>query len=382
MRQAWNSPHNNWKCVLDLIFLRIGSIQFLSNSLSMEADSSRHQCRLFSVPLETTNGYVNGFRDLASNNIEFKLSGSEDHDHDHDHDQDQSISDCESGISGPNIEQSQLFGDGLIKVPEDDKLHEFINRKFISGLGSLGMHTSVVSIHRNSCSSFLGQARLQSFHVFARAMEKKCVGNANLRYAWYGASKDEIGKIITHGFGHCGGAGNNGLYGCGIYLSPDDSSIDSLKSSIVDEDGLRHVLLCRVILGNTELVHPGSEQFHPSSEQFDSGVDNLVSPKKYIVWSTHVNTHILLEYIISFRVTYPSTGWHRIPTSPEKKMARHEFIQRVRQIAGDELLSAVIKSFRGKVCDLIFCQKMTQPYFTDDVGKTHNEGMADELIVV
>ncbi|CAL5385379.1 unnamed protein product [Camellia sinensis] len=368
---------------MDLIFLRIGSIQFLSNSLSMEADSSRHQCRLFSVPLETTNGYVNGFRDLASNNIEFKLSGSEDHDHDQDHDQDQSISDCESGISGPNIEQSQLFGDGLIKVPQDDKLHEFINRKFISGLGSLGMHTSVVSIHRNSCSSFIGQARLQSFHVFARAMEKKCVGNANLRYAWYGASKDEIGKIITHGFGHCGGAGNNGLYGCGIYLSPDDSSIDSLTSSIVDEDGLRHVLLCRVILGNTELVHPGSEQFHPSSEQFDSGVDNLVSPKKYIVWSTHVNTHILPEYIISFRVTYPSTGWHRIPTSPEKKMARHEFIQRVRQIAGDELLSAVIKSFRGKaLIDLIFCQKMTQPHFTDGVGKTHNEGMADELIVV
>ncbi|KAL7191956.1 hypothetical protein ACSBR2_023932 [Camellia fascicularis] len=91
---------------------------------------------------------------------------------------------------------------------------------------------------------------------------------------------DEIGKIITHGFDHCGDTENNGLYGCGIYLSPDDSSIDSLKSSIVDEDGLRHVLLCRVILGNTELVHPGSKQFHSSSEQFDSGVDNLVSPKK------------------------------------------------------------------------------------------------------
>ncbi|KAF5957506.1 hypothetical protein HYC85_004731 [Camellia sinensis] len=285
----------------------------------MEADSSRHQCRLFSVPLETTNGYVNGFRDLASNNIEFKLSGSEDHDHDQD--QDQSISDCESGISGPNIEQSQLFGDGLIKVPEDDKLHEFINRKFISGLGSLGMHTSVDKLGFNR------------FMFLPAQWRRSAVGNANLRYAWYGASKDEIGKIITHGFGHCGGAGNNGLYGCGIYLSPDDSSIDRLvyrelsgnyralqeeilKSSIVDEDGLRHVLLCRVILGNTELVHPGSEQFHPSSEQFDSGVDNLVSPKKYIVWSTHVNTHILLEYIISFRVTYPSTGWHRIPTSP------------------------------------------------------------------
>ena len=41
--------------------------------------------------------------------------------------------------------------------------------------------------------------------------------------------------------------------------------VDSVQSSVVDEDGLRHVLLCRVILGNSELVHPGSKQCYPSS---------------------------------------------------------------------------------------------------------------------
>lgn len=75
----------------------------------------------------------------------------------------------------------------------------------------------------------------------------------------------------------------------------------SVEGSNVDEDGLRHLLLCRVILGRPEVVHPGSEQYHPSSEEFDSGVDNHIAPKRYIVWSTYMNTHILPEYVISFR---------------------------------------------------------------------------------
>ena len=74
-----------------------------------------------------------------------------------------------------------------------------------------------------------------------------------------------------------------------------------MKKLNVGKDGLRHMMLCRVILGKAEVVHPGSDQYHPSSDEFDSGMDNLSSPKKYIVWSAHMNTHILPEYVISFR---------------------------------------------------------------------------------
>lgn len=74
-----------------------------------------------------------------------------------------------------------------------------------------------------------------------------------------------------------------------------------MKKLSVDKDGLRHLLLCRLILGKSEVVHPGSDQCRPSSEEFDSGMDNLSSPKKYILWSTHMNTHILPEFVISFR---------------------------------------------------------------------------------
>lgn len=75
-----------------------------------------------------------------------------------------------------------------------------------------------------------------------------------------------------------------------------------------DENGEQHVVLCKVILGASELVAYGSDQFHPSSEEFDTGVDDLVSPRRLIVWSTHMNTHILPLYVVSFRLP-PS--WHR-----------------------------------------------------------------------
>ncbi|CAK9138613.1 unnamed protein product [Ilex paraguariensis] len=297
-------------------------------------------------------------------------------------DQEQSISDCESGISNP---ESQYWGDGLIKVDEGNRLHHLIKNRLISGLGSQGAHTRVEAIHRNAYSSYTRRARFHSFQIYSQAIEKKNGGsNVNVKYGWYGGSKDEISEIISHGFGHCRSFEKDG-FGCCVFLSPDDSPTESVKSSVIDENGLRHLLLCRVILGKMELVHPGSGQSHPSSEEFDSGVDNLLSPKKYIVWSTHMNTHILPEYVISFRAPFHLEGCERIQDCPKKptspwmpfptlisalskflppqtikliakhhshfrghKISRHELIREVRQIAGDKLLTMVIKSFGDK----------------------------------
>ncbi|XP_059644263.1 probable inactive poly [ADP-ribose] polymerase SRO5 [Cornus florida] len=350
-------------------------------------ENMREQSRSLSIPIGSNNEYVNGFSlfststhslDDPNNHSGSSGSGTV-------CDQENTlISDCESGISGPHGVQSQLNIDGLIRVDEGDRGFEIIWRRFFPGLGSIGAQSRVVAMHKYARSGFTGKARFRSFQIFKQAMENKCGGNANVKFAWYGASKDEITKIISHGFGHCGKPESNGLYGCGIYLHPENSHLESVKSSIVDEDGVRHVLLCRVILGKTELVHPGSEQCHPSSEEFDSGVDNLSAPKKYIVWSTHMNSHILPEYVISLKApslnglqmiqnqsTRPNSPW--MPFSAlisvlskflpprticliskyrsyhrEKKISRHELIQLIRQLAGDKLLTAVIKSFRDK----------------------------------
>ncbi|XXG46753.1 hypothetical protein AAC387_Pa02g1516 [Persea americana] len=212
------------------------------------------------------------------------------------------------------------------------------------------------------------------------------IGGANMEYAWYASSEDGICGILQYGFGQCDNTDNGGLYGCGLYLTPVGSSIESAMSSVADENGLRHLLLCRVILGNQEEVLPGSKQLLPSSEEFDSGVDNCLAPKKYIIWSTHMNTHVLPDFIISFRNPSLPRGCRRIaepvrrPSSPwvplarlisiisrylpppsvhlitryyadymAKKITRINLIRRLRQIAGDRLLLATIKSHGSKV---------------------------------
>lgn len=294
-------------------------------------------------------------------------------------DEESSLSDCESGTSVANNAQSLLFGNGLIRLSVGDRLYNLIEQKFISGMGCLASRTTVVAIHRNTYSTVSGQARLQSFLIHSRAMMIKHGGNgnANIKHAWYGTSRDGIDKILSHGFGK---PENNGMFGCGVYLSPDDSSLQSAKCLSVDENGLRHLLLCRVILGKAEVIHPGSEQRHPSSDEFDSGVDNVLSPKRHIVWSTYMNTHILPECVISFRAPRCLKGSPKIqPTSPwmplpalfsvisrflpqntvnliarhysdhkEKKISRRELIQRIRRITGDKLLIAAIRSFRAR----------------------------------
>lgn len=86
--------------------------------------------------------------------------------------------------------------------------------------------------------------------------------------------------------------------------------IYSVMSSTVDVDGLRHVLLCRVILGRMEEVIRGSGQSQSSSKQFDTGVDNLQFPARYIIWYPHVNTRILPQYVLSIKVDFRSRGAH------------------------------------------------------------------------
>ncbi|XP_030458044.1 probable inactive poly [ADP-ribose] polymerase SRO5 [Syzygium oleosum] len=305
-----------------------------------------------------------------------------------DQDQDSSVSDSESIVSDDHSGNALLpfIGAGLMELGEGDKVHRSIKERFVSRLGALGAQVTVVAIHRNCSSSVSARARAQAFQVYSQAVQKKGGGDtANVRYAWYAISREEVSKIFSYGFSYSGKPRNSGLYGCGVYFAPDNHPLECVKSAPADEDGLRHLLLCQVILGKQELISFGSEQSHPSSEQYDSGVDNLSSPRRYIVWSTQVNTHVLPEYVVSFRAPHRSRGLLRTleksrrPTSPwmpfrililelskilrpsdvnliskyyrdhkAGRVSRHLLVQRVRHIAGDGLLTRIIKSFRIK----------------------------------
>ncbi|KAI3777607.1 hypothetical protein L1987_47407 [Smallanthus sonchifolius] len=288
-----------------------------------------------------------------------------------------SISDCESVTSGTRIVENPY---GLVRLDESDKLRGIIEKKFISKLGYIGIDAQVQNIHRNLFNaSAITQARLMSFQIFTKSVEKKNGGDANIKYAWFGGSKDEINKIILHGFGS-DNIKKNGSFGHGIVLSADQSPLESVESAIVDEDGIKHILLCRVILGKSELVNRGSIQCYPTSDDFLSGVDDLLSPKKYVVWSSQMNTYILPEFVISFKmltsmsrpksdvVEKPISPWIPIPDliaalskilAPkamkkiiqfrrsyiELKICRRDMIRGIREITGDRVLLMVLKDF-------------------------------------
>lgn len=206
-------------------------------------------------------------------------------------------SDCESSVSGTKVQQHspRLFS---VRLGETDAIHNLIKTRFLRGLGLLGTQTEVISIHRNACADVVSQARLQSFRIYETAVAKLRGGNANVKYAWYGTSgENDVRDIISHGFSH--------VHGNTLCLSPDDSPLQSVKNCVVGSDGLRHLLLCRVILGRTEVVDCGTQQCYPSSEEFDSGVvDSLSDPSNYVIWSSKMNTHVWPAYVISFKGLY------------------------------------------------------------------------------
>ncbi|KAK1433819.1 hypothetical protein QVD17_10736 [Tagetes erecta] len=301
-------------------------------------------------------------------------------------DGDGSVSDCESVISGSgdvDVEHQSIESNGLVRLDASDKLYGIIGKKFVMKLSEIGINARVECIKRNLFNSnAIAQARISSFQIFVKAVEKKNGGDANIKYAWFGASKDEIDNIVLHGFSY-DNIRKNGFIDHGIVVSADHSPLESVESAIADEDGIKHIMLCRVLLGKTELVNRGSTQSHPSSDNFQSGVDDLVSPKKYIVWSSQMNTHILPEFVISFKtlmnvnnrpkqdgvhVEKPVSPWIPIPdliaalskilppkaikemtqfrkSYIERKISRRDMIRGIRQITGDKMLLMVLKNF-------------------------------------
>ncbi|GKD57317.1 probable inactive poly [ADP-ribose] polymerase SRO5, partial [Tanacetum coccineum] len=136
-----------------------------------------------------------------------------------------------------------------------------------------------------------------------------------------------------------------------------------VESAIVDGDGVKHILLCRVLLGKTEVVNRFSTQCHPSSEEFDSGVDNAVSPKKYIIWSRPQVNGVRLEKPVSPWIPIPDLIAKLSKMLPPKSIKeitqyRHSYIQRkitrldmirgIKGIAGDRMLLMVLKDFTEK----------------------------------
>ncbi|KAK7318898.1 hypothetical protein RJT34_03605 [Clitoria ternatea] len=272
-----------------------------------------------------------------------------------------------------------LVRKGLMNVEEGNEEYQFIKNGFLNGMGFMGHATNVMALYKNNVAfNLTRQARWDSFKIFYKAVAIKCGGDANVRYAWYGASLDELIEIVSFGFSGCNKNHDDDdeCHGVGISLFSANCSIDSAMSTVADEHGLRHVLLCKVILGKVEAVPAGSKQSQPISKQYDTGVDDVSAPRRHIIWTAFMHSHIHPDYILSFKYNYmkdqqicgplkPQSQYVSFPNLvagvsnhlkpsqmslllksyriyKEQKTSREQWINKVRLIVGDRLLHSVI----------------------------------------
>ncbi|PRQ31013.1 putative poly(ADP-ribose) polymerase, catalytic domain, RST domain of plant [Rosa chinensis] len=179
-----------------------------------------------------------------------------------------------------------------------------VKRNFLSGMALAAGETTVVAVHKYPASNLTHRARFQAFRGFLAETVHKYGGivqNAHLKTALYGGSRDEIAQILVHGFSAANA--NGGAHGC-VQLVPAAHSLDAALFCEVDEAELRHVLVCRVIMGRVQFVPDGSNHVGPD---FDTGCDSFTDARTLYVPAGSANSRICADFVISFRA--PSCLW-------------------------------------------------------------------------
>ncbi|KAG1362003.1 inactive poly [ADP-ribose] polymerase RCD1 [Cocos nucifera] len=201
----------------------------------------------------------------------------------------------------PNVSVLGTLQGKLIKPVGASCVNNAVQDMLLQGLGPFIEAKDILGIFRTPSKDNLGQIR---FNLFQKQVDitKNIRGNANVRYAWLSSSRDAVEDTMLQGIMSIKKPVHGPVYGIGTHLAPANCSNICASYSDVDENDVVHMMLCRVIMGNVEVIHPGSKQYQPSNEKFDSGVDNLQKPKHYVIWDMHVNTHIYPEYIVAFKV--------------------------------------------------------------------------------
>lgn len=82
----------------------------------------------------------------------------------------------------------------------------------------------------------------------------------------------------------------------------------SASYSDADENSIIRMVLCRVIMGNVEVVQQGSKQTCSSNPNFDSGADDVANPKHYVIWDMHVNMRVFPEFVVAIRMPSRAKG--------------------------------------------------------------------------
>ncbi|KAG7638584.1 Poly(ADP-ribose) polymerase catalytic domain [Arabidopsis thaliana x Arabidopsis arenosa] len=192
-----------------------------------------------------------------------------------------------------------------VKPAEEELDKDAVKQMFALGAATLG-HVESLDVYQ--FSSEIAKARLSLFQKQAD-ITKKHRGDANIRYAWVPAKKEVLSAVMMHGLGVGGAFIKKSMYGVGVHAA--NCPYFSARYCDIDDNGVRHMVLCRVIMGNMEPLRGDNTQYFTGGEEYDNGVDDVESPKHYLIWNMNMNTHIYPEFVVSFKLSIPNAEAYR-----------------------------------------------------------------------
>ena len=120
------------------------------------------------------------------------------------------------------------------------------------------------------------------------------------RWLFHGTDESTVHKIIQQGFNRSFCGKNMTKYGKGVYFARDSSYSSSTQYSVPNAQGVQHMFLCRVVVG--EYCKGVKDALTPAvrngSQLFDTTVDDVANPSIYVAFH---DAQAYPEYLVRFK---------------------------------------------------------------------------------
>nr|GMD93904.1 probable inactive poly [ADP-ribose] polymerase SRO3 [Ipomoea batatas] len=239
---------------------------------------------------------------------------------------------------GKNVQECELVSPrwpNTRVVAKQELGYEVTRDSFVLGMAAVGPGAMITAIHQRVRKG--GSVERAEYDAFQKqaGLVRQARGNSKVVFAWLGTTVQGVHSIMSHGFGATGMMSGPGPLGAGLYLSPVRSPRMSALTAQVDENGEKHLVLCRVILGKCGKIEVGSLQLSHSRMDFDTGVDDLKNPQWYGVLCAN---HVLPEGFVQSNISENYTAG---------EVGNDGFMRELGSVVGDEVLRSTIQQIRG-----------------------------------
>lgn len=142
---------------------------------------------------------------------------------------------------------------------------------------------------------------------YSAEMERRDAASLAAKYErvhlYHGTDRKSVHSIIQHGLNRSYGGKNGVAYGRGVYFSRTSEYASHERYATPDEFGLRRVILCRVLVGESCQGSPGQIvpgiADHKTNRLYDTTVDNRDKPNIFVTYKDH---QAYPEYVMEFRM--------------------------------------------------------------------------------